>query len=119
MRYFAILLIAAASACSQQPRTFRDAEAAVRSVLRDPESARFSDAQQCGKADGVVGQVNAKNGFGGYAGSASYVYFGGQAAVEGSDSDQYVQLMKRCTEAIRQETSAIQARTAKTLSETK
>jgi len=55
------------------------AESAVRERLTDPSSARFSGAQ-VHYFQGVpvaCGYVNAKNSFGGYAGTSRYIYGGG------------------------------------------
>jgi len=76
-----------------------DAEAAVRAQLRDLDSARFSSVQvvdfpssdnvPAGKA--VCGQVNAKNGFGGYVGDRRFYYLPDSrlGAVESEPDDRY------------------------------
>lgn len=58
-----------------------NAQAAVRMQLKDPESARFQNVRRkilVGNdgvsRDVVCGQVNAKNGFGGYAGNDWFFY---------------------------------------------
>lgn len=54
---------------SSQSASF--AQAAVAQTLRDPYSAQFANLQQFQTSNGdtiVCGQVNARNGFGGYAG---------------------------------------------------
>lgn len=51
------------------------AEAGVRSFLRDPESAQFQNLHGYATSQGdriICGEYNAKNGFGGYAGFASF-----------------------------------------------
>ena len=47
-------------------------EHAVREILRDPDSAVFDNMHP--HIDGVCGEVNAKNGFGGYTGKTAFVY---------------------------------------------
>src|SRR4051812_36543000 len=48
------------------------ARAAVRALLKDPESARFST--EILKPGTVCGLVNAKNSYGGYGGDVLYLY---------------------------------------------
>ncbi|WP_420137867.1 hypothetical protein [Sphingomonas sp.] len=50
----------------------QDAEQAVTSALNDPASAQFRNVQAFPK--GVCGEVNAKNGFGGYVGFRRFIY---------------------------------------------
>lgn len=54
--------------------------AALRETLRDPESAIFSDLYGARRIDGngslaICGYVNAKNGYGGYAGKRRFFAF--------------------------------------------
>jgi hypothetical protein len=54
------------------------AKAALVKSLKDPESARISDVVRKTSpvgADYICGQVNAKNGFGGYTGSKAFLYY--------------------------------------------
>jgi len=74
------------------------AETAVRNKLRDPQSAVFSDVEVRLENGSVCGKVNGKNGFGGYAGAEFFAFYQGMAAV-GSDDDQLLPLMRKCTEA--------------------
>lgn len=62
------------------------ARLAVEERLKDPDSAKFDVLYTSEKAGIVVvcGTVNAKNGFGGYAGEEEFI-FAGQAAVLQSD----------------------------------
>jgi hypothetical protein len=65
-------------------------EAAVRPMLRDPQSAIFRDLsatndRKIGKSPAglvVCGYVNAKNGFGGYTGEKPFINFYGTKLVE-------------------------------------
>lgn len=63
-----------------------DAHAVVLSRLKDPASAKFGEDRILGSGPDrrVCGTVNARNGFGGYAGADRYVVMGG-AAYLGSD----------------------------------
>jgi hypothetical protein len=55
------------------------AEASVRTQLKDPYSAVFSDekATGTGSVKLICGRVNAKNGFGGYVGNRRFLFFPG------------------------------------------
>lgn len=59
---------------------------AVKAKLRDPNSAIFSNIRD-GKLLYVCGEVNAKNGFGGYAGSKRFkaAHVGGRWNIEWED----------------------------------
>lgn len=48
------------------------AHVAVKRILKDPESARFTD--EFAKPDVVCGLVNGKNSYGGYVGARRYVF---------------------------------------------
>ncbi|MGQ7808128.1 hypothetical protein ACUN3I_21240 [Hafnia alvei] len=58
-----------------------NAEASVKSNLKDPSSAKFSIGR-VGKDGFVCGTVNAKNSFGAYSGNSRYVSSGGKAAID-------------------------------------
>jgi hypothetical protein len=62
---------AAAESMSDQ-QMFALAKKAVSTQLKDPMSAQFG--QMVRNADSVCGTINAKNGFGGYVGSAPFVF---------------------------------------------
>jgi hypothetical protein len=69
-----------------KPGVVQRAEAAVRLQLKDPDSAKFSEIEQCGDAEAATGKVNARNGFGGYTGPREFAYANGEAAIaEGGD----------------------------------
>jgi len=53
-----------------------DARAAIQATLRDPSSALFYDELVFGKGKSrtVCGNVNARNGFGGYTGKSAFIY---------------------------------------------
>lgn len=83
MRQIGLLFLLLLAACSD-PLITR-AEEAVRRLLRDPESAQFRDVERCAKPNAVRGEVNARNGFGGYTGFTPFFYVDGRAAVLSSD----------------------------------
>lgn len=63
-----------------------EAHAAVKEELRDPESAVFrnthgTSVSEDGPLMGVCGEVNAKNGYGGFTGFAPFAYSQGKAYV--------------------------------------
>ena len=63
--------VAQAQEQERMDKLFRSAEQAVRSLLRDPDSAQFKELSIRIGQDSkryVCGQVNVKNAFGGYAG---------------------------------------------------
>ena len=68
----AIAAIASSTALADQAEGIATAKHAVATTLRDPASARFEDVRA--RLDAVCGFVNAKNGPGGYAGRALFVY---------------------------------------------
>jgi hypothetical protein len=79
----------AASSASREPYVSKSAgEEAVRKVLKDPESARFSEVYVKTKASGsaVCGMVNAKNGFGGYTGDKLFFAIGSFAVVQSASN---------------------------------
>lgn len=87
------------AACTQNP-TY-DYETAVKSELRDPGSAEFSDVTVNGQS--ACGFVNSKNGFGGYAGAQPFVATASTARViDGSDKSDTDLVAARCTEPARQ-----------------
>lgn len=53
-------------------------EREVKALLKDPESAQFTDVtfHQGGPVPVICGKVNSKNGFGGYGGPQGFVYSG-------------------------------------------
>ena len=58
-----------------------NAEESVKSNLKDPSSAKFSEAT-AGKHGSVCGTVNAKNSFGAYSGDSRYVSSGGKTSID-------------------------------------
>lgn len=112
------LLVASAcfalAACNQLSQ-YKAAEDAVKQKLRDPESARFSGESKCGGSEIVLGRVNSKNGFGGYAGDERFVSDGTTAAlISDVSSDEFVNLMNRCTAAVNAYTKALESSANKT-----
>lgn len=103
--------------CSTEPGTDADVLAAqekVRELLRDPESARFKNISRHG--DVVCGEVNSRNGFGGYAGFADFSYeiSTGEARVDDMDEGFAVPLAKSTCDLARtkEELREIKARRA-------
>ncbi len=81
----AIILIAVSfTGCrfwSHENPEFRDAKDAVKAELNDPDSANFRNVRaitvrtrEGSVVRSICGEVNAKNGFGGYSGFAPFVY---------------------------------------------
>lgn len=76
MKRIALLPLALClTACD--PHGFRAARQAVRERLKDPDAAKFTDLRQCVSGKGVIGFVNSKNSYGGYAGSERFIYIFG------------------------------------------
>ncbi len=85
MRRFVVagaIMLAVAGAAAAKASVIEDAKAAVREKLRDPDSAKFTNVTQRRApnvrgdlVDVVCGEVNAKNGFGGYSGRIPFAYF--------------------------------------------
>jgi hypothetical protein len=73
----------------QVPSIIRQAEAAVRDSLKDPDSAKFSgEASDAGPPPIVCGRVNAKNSYGGYEGDQGFAVISTpEAAVFINDGD--------------------------------
>ena len=70
----ALVLAAGIAGCDYLPTETNKVKDAVRAVLLDPDSAKFSDIRK-GHRDGVwCGLVNAKNKMGGYAGNKTFAY---------------------------------------------
>lgn len=95
-----------------QPSLVDTAQDAVRRHLKDPKSAQFTSVRQCGTADMVAGEVNAKNEFGGYTGPKNFAYAEGRAAIADEDrqarsvlsdgnAGEFVKFTNMCTAAIR------------------
>lgn len=65
-----------------------NAELAVQQQLRDPASAQFQNEviRRKGDVASVCGEVNAKNGFGGYTGFTSFAVVGNLAVVQSPSS---------------------------------
>jgi hypothetical protein len=66
---------AAIAARTLRPYSTKSAEVAIRDVLRDSDSARFTDVTRNPKTGAVCGKLNAKNAYGGYVGAAPFIYF--------------------------------------------
>lgn len=71
------------------------AQAAVRAVLRDPDSAQFTHTFISRKSGlpVVCGMVNARNAFGGYAGAMPYFSAGATASIASTENYRQFQPM--------------------------
>jgi hypothetical protein len=118
MRNFAVAaaLLLLTSCSAMDP--YAEAKEAVREVLRDPGSAKFSDVDRCGKSEIVHGKVSAKNAYGAYSGDHSFYVDGLTATVivmgdwktsavdddyallHQNSVDRDIEVMKRCTAGI-------------------
>jgi hypothetical protein len=61
-----------------QPDYFLRAKQAMTRILKDPDSARFANLFEGRGSSGrrtICGEINAKNGFGGYTGMNPFIYF--------------------------------------------
>lgn len=56
-------------------------EDSIRELLKDPDSAQFQNVTYQSKTNTVCGEVNAKNGFGGYSGFSVFFSLGGAKAL--------------------------------------
>lgn len=78
-------LLVVLGACSQDARDIARAESVVAGAMRDPGSVRFENVRLSVRDDPeseydfrtVCGLVNAKNGFGGYAGLTRFIVLAG------------------------------------------
>lgn len=69
--------------------TSSEIEEKVRSSLKDPDSAKFSERKihHAGKNGAITcGTVNAKNSFGGYSGAMAYMHFQGDIVVASNEA---------------------------------
>lgn len=80
-----IMLLAGACAPDPNKERIAKAEDAIRAMLKDPESAKFSDVRA--NASMVCGKVNAKNSYGGYPGSKRFYVTDSKAIVESDDPE--------------------------------
>lgn len=85
-----VIMIAAsgASAATNEVSWMARGQDAVKLKLRDPDSAQFRNVKMGGRADLplVCGEVNSKNGFGGYTGFQRFVS-GGRPDITFLESD--------------------------------
>lgn len=70
------VLACQSEAAAREAKMLDEAKLSVRESLRDPESAQFRNLRVKEKPSGAIvcGEVNAKNGFGGYEGFERFVY---------------------------------------------
>lgn len=72
-----VLLLLPVPASADDDAMIRDAEKAMTAKLRDPDSAQYRNMAVRRTSSGqlhVCGEVNAKNGYGGYAGFERFIY---------------------------------------------
>lgn len=74
-----------------------EAESQVRDLLRDPESAQFSDFTVAGNGLLVCGKVNAKNGMGGYVGKRTFIVWANDGASIAGDEMDSIRFDTCCT----------------------
>jgi hypothetical protein len=74
------------------------AQDTVRAALRDPSSAEFRQVRRCsGDRAVVIGEVNARNGFGGYTGFTHFIVADGRAYFLGeTDMLEYAEVQSAC-----------------------
>jgi hypothetical protein len=99
--------------CSPGSQIKKEAEDAVKLLLRDPDSAqfryRYNDMEVFPDIGVVCGEVNSRNAYGGYAGFEDFAYVRGQGAALASDlGDRYLALQERCLNAIRAQTHRLE-----------
>lgn len=76
-------------------------EATVRAILRDPDSAKFSEVKAYPDAGVACGKVNAKNAFGGFVGDDNFAYADGRAALASSNPDTWGVYSNACGVAMK------------------
>jgi hypothetical protein len=93
---FAVTSIAAAAKFGPDQVRIWEAQAATAKLLRDPDSAKFTDIVV--RPTAVCGMVNSKNGYGAMAGATPFIYRKERGAeldrVELKSSDEYRASMK-------------------------
>jgi hypothetical protein len=65
-------IVALALAACSKPQDDAAFQSALSSVVRDPQTTRFSDISQ--NAESICGQLNTKNAYGAYGGYLVFVY---------------------------------------------
>lgn len=78
-----VIVLAAGCAAPAHADVLVKARSAVSETLREPASAHFQSLRAVNKGRAACGEVNARNGFGGYTGFQSFLYIGGQVLYEG------------------------------------
>jgi hypothetical protein len=71
-------------------------ETDVKGLLRDPLSATFQDVFYWPDTAAACGQVNSKNGLGGYSGFEPFAYHDGRVAFLNQDTKAYSRLIRAC-----------------------
>ena len=100
----ALCLLAGCDALDEQ---IGKAKEAVKNHLRDPESAQFRDVKHCsGDQNVITGEVNSRNGFGGYVGFEPFFYADYRVAFASSTDGSFMELMNRCYRNLNQANSA-------------
>jgi hypothetical protein len=92
-----VLSLCLLSGCGGLDPLTREAQDAVKRQLRDPDSAQFRDVERCsGDREVVRGEVNSRNGFGGYIGFQSFFYADYRTAFASDVDGSFMSLMNRC-----------------------
>ena len=93
---FVIMSIGLVAATDPNKNTRWDYERVVKSQLRDPDSAEFQNEDAYDNI-GMCGQVNAKNGFGGYSGFKHFAILNnGVFLIEDSDPTSLQMVFAMC-----------------------
>ena len=107
----ALTACSGSAAPSPEESLQEEAHVAVIGLLKDPESARFQDTvgEIYANEGAVCGQVNSRDGYGGYNGFEPYTYVRGKgAAFEGDD---FIAGLEACTQASRARQKEAEAKT--------
>jgi hypothetical protein len=93
LRIFALCCCISFAGC--EPQVISDAKEALRHGAKDPDSVQFRDVKVCGADSQVVmGEYNAKNGYGAYNGYEPFYYSDYRIAF--SSDSQFQTMMARC-----------------------
>lgn len=94
----AVIALAFLVGCAQQDSELvAKAKEAAAKRLKDPESAQFSDIDECPARGMVTGSINGKNAFGAYAGASPFVYEHGRVwMIEDLGLDAFLKAVDRC-----------------------
>ena len=94
-RQLSLFLIGILALCGCDSAATRDAKEAVKTSLRDPYSAQFSNVEEIKKTGVVCGEVNSKNSFGAFTGAKTFVYDQGRLIIE-DDALGFSTILEKC-----------------------